>query len=76
MVAATFYLLLTFFILTACFCFAISAKGFATRNDGNEQNHSQANTKLFRLLLDLPHKHDDTPVAQRDGNNTMLMFCC
>ena len=51
------------------------ALGLATRSDENKQNSSQVNTKLFRSLLDLPHKHEDTPVVRSDGKNTMLLFC-
>ena len=47
----------------------------ATRSDENEQNSSQANMKLFRSSLDLPHKHEDTPEVRSDGKNTMLLFC-
>ena len=50
-------------------------KGIATRSDENEQNRSHTNTKLFRSSLDLPHKHEETPVVRSDGKNTMLLFC-
>ena len=50
-------------------------KGIATRSDENEQNCSQANTKLFRSSLDLPHKHEDTPAVRSDGKSTHLLFC-
>ena len=50
-------------------------EGLATRSNENEQNCSQGNTKLFRLLLDLPHKREDTPVIRSNGKkNTMLLF--
>ena len=50
-------------------------KGIATRSDENGQNRSQINMKLFRSSLDLPHKHQGTPVVRSDGKNTMLLFC-
>ena len=49
-------------------------KGLATRSDENEQDRSNANTKLFRSSLDLSHEPEDTPVVRSDGQNTMLLF--
>ena len=79
---ATFRALCLYFFasaspLSAFFTLAFFTLAFflATRSDENEQNCSQVNTKLFRLSLDLPHKHEDTPVVRSDGKNTMLLFC-
>ena len=39
------------------------------------KDHFQVNTKLFRSLLDLSHKNEDTPIVQRDEKNSMLLLC-
>ena len=59
----------------SCQLFPLYDEGIATRGDENEQNRSQVNTKLFRSSLELPHENEDTPVAQSNEKNTMLLFC-
>ena len=51
-----------------------SSKGVATSSDGNEQNRSQVNTKLFRSSLDLPHKIEDTSCTKRWKERNVIVL--